>query len=241
MSNTNEVSYKRHQSIFNPNHWTTPVTVIGVGGVGSHVAYHLAKLGVGRNPLATVMVYDDDYIEVHNPPNQAFQPRQVGQLKVKAVEELYLESSGVAITTHAARVEAAIDVRGILFLCLDTMHDRDLILDAIVWENPHLSMVVETRMDAELVKVLTMDPCNPAHRRIWKKWYYTPDSETENMGGCDGHLSIGTKTDMTAIFAVEQLIAYAQHGSVEPLPNELSLTTSPWVFRARHWNTMALD
>lgn len=241
MTDTATVDYKRQKPIFDPFNWRMSTTIVGCGGVGSHVGQHLANFGVGLNPDAKVLIYDHDHIEAHNPPNQAFLPRQVGMLKVAAMSELYRAQCGVSIEANAVKIRGKIDLSGVVFLCLDSMRDRKLILEECVWGNPNIKLVIETRMDAYLAKVFTMDPNNPAHHRIWNKWFGYSDSETENIGSCDGHLSIGTKTDMTAILAVEQFLAFASCGSVEPLANQLEFMTNPWTFRARYWSKLQLD
>ena len=59
---------------------TRPVTLIGAGAVGSHVANSLAREG-----LFTWTVIDEDYLLPHNPPRHVLLPAAVGMAKASAL------------------------------------------------------------------------------------------------------------------------------------------------------------
>jgi len=73
--------YQRQQSI--PLDIPKKVVVVGVGGVGSWVAYFLAMAGVPE-----LWLFDHDTIEQHNLNRVPFLPEDVGKLKTQACAEL---------------------------------------------------------------------------------------------------------------------------------------------------------
>ena len=78
------ISTIRHDELLPRQLVMSPIHLIGCGGVGSHVAMMLAKMQVGE---AGMHLYDDDTIEAHNPPNQAFERHHIGKPKVAALAE----------------------------------------------------------------------------------------------------------------------------------------------------------
>jgi len=58
------------------------VGIAGVGGLGSHVAIALARIGIGK-----LVIADFDVVEPSNLNRQAFTIDQIGEVKVKALKE----------------------------------------------------------------------------------------------------------------------------------------------------------
>lgn len=85
------------------------VTVVGLGGFGSHLALHLASLGVGHLTLV-----DDDTVETANLNRHVLaRDADVGRPKVDAAaEHLRAINPLVDIVTSAVRVTCAADVEG---------------------------------------------------------------------------------------------------------------------------------
>jgi molybdopterin-synthase adenylyltransferase len=79
------------------------VLVIGAGGLGSPILMYLAAAGVG-----TIGIVDDDRVEITNLQRQIVHAtNRIGDLKVEsAAESLRRINDGVAIETHALRLDA---------------------------------------------------------------------------------------------------------------------------------------
>ena len=78
---------------FDPNKITTPVTVIGCGGIGSNVAFELITMGFKR-----FVLYDDDIVEPRNLASQkAFRHRDLYRPKVEALAEVLIEYGAVEV------------------------------------------------------------------------------------------------------------------------------------------------
>ena len=89
----------RQQDLIDPDQLDVPITVVGCGGIGSFVVLTLAKMG-----CRALTVYDDDRVEPHNIPNQAYRLADVGRLKVEALAELVREVAGAPLAIRTERV-----------------------------------------------------------------------------------------------------------------------------------------
>lgn len=217
---------KRHDDLFDKTAFDLPVHIIGTGGVGSHVAYELAKLGVGTNDSAHVRFYDGDIIEAHNIANQAYDLEHIDGPKVIALADQFMKwSGGIAAAPLHGYITGQIELQGIVFLCLDSMQARKDICQGSLWRNKDVSLVVDPRMDADSAVVFTIDPNNEDHIEFWEdRWF--PDDEAQNQAGCGGHLSVITTVTITAALAVHQLIAFAKKRSTEGMRQYQRLTLS---------------
>jgi sulfur carrier protein ThiS adenylyltransferase len=73
---TNEM-YKRQKF-----HTPSAISVIGVGGVGTHVAINAAMAGV-----TVISVFDSDVVGEHNLPRLPYPESWIGMSKVDALEK----------------------------------------------------------------------------------------------------------------------------------------------------------
>jgi len=92
------MNFLRQAAFLDPNrHRKRRVHVLGVGALGSWVAYQLAKLGIKE-----IHLYDYDMIEDHNIPNQIYGKEHLGKKKVEALKELIERTVGdwCKVVTH---------------------------------------------------------------------------------------------------------------------------------------------
>ncbi len=207
----------RHLSVFKPHAFgTRRVDVIGCGASGSRVVLSLAKLGVEN-----IHAWDFDRVEEHNLANQAFGLGDVGLLKVDALAGLVQRDTGVAIQTHAEKVDGSQPLGEVVFLLTDTMSSRKEI-----WENGlkfklRTRLLVETRMGADSARVYALNPNLLGHIRSWEEAWY-PDEESE-VSACGGSISVGPTAEIIAGLAVWQMIRWfaAEEGFQDDLDNEI--------------------
>ena len=225
----------RHQAMFDPDAYQLETNVIGVGGVGSEVVRLLTKLGVGQNSL--LRAWDRDHVESHNVGNQAYDPMDIGQSKVRSLKRHVRIWSGAStgLSTRRQQVVRKVALEGVVFLCLDTMTARKNICRRSLFNNPNVSLCIETRMDAHSAQAYVFDPNNQNHVKMWLAYWY-PDTNTENTAGCGGHLSVITAVNATAVLAVQSLIDWFSVKDATRIPNYLSLDLSTWTLRTESWN-----
>jgi hypothetical protein len=78
------------------------ITVCGAGAIGSNLVYHLAKQGYKK-----IKAIDRDRVELHNVPTQLWSTRDVGAVKVKALQNIIHRDVGILIEVLQKEVTAA--------------------------------------------------------------------------------------------------------------------------------------
>ena len=142
------------------------VTVIGGGAVGSFTAFTLAKMGVG-----SITAYDPDRVELHNIPNQMFSINDTGLYKAEALRDLVEHFHDVEVD---ARPVKYIDqpLSGIVIVAVDSMDARLAIWPQIRY-NAALSLFIDSRMGAEVGRVITINPCDPDGVDLYENTLHT--------------------------------------------------------------------
>ena len=71
-----KIDYSRQKDLFNPILFPEGVSIIGLGTIGSNVAYCLARLGIHH-----LSIWDHDIVNFVNLPSQAYSYSDVGKSK----------------------------------------------------------------------------------------------------------------------------------------------------------------
>ena len=108
----NEVFARQRDIILPPS----AATVIGVGGVGSWVAYILASIGT-----KDITLIDPDVVEPHNIPRTPYKAIHTGLGKVFAMKHIIMERFPfINVNPIQDKVEDVVgDVEGVVFDCRD--------------------------------------------------------------------------------------------------------------------------
>jgi hypothetical protein len=210
----------RQQRYFDPhNHKNIPIDIIGLGAVGSYVAWFLSKTG-----MKNLSFWDHDKIEDHNIPNQCFLEEHTNMLKVQAAGMMTKLGSGLTPKENKKKVKKGGSFRfgKIVFLLVDSMKARKEIWDEFLKFKLATELVVETRMGVDSCRVYSINPCNQNHIDKWEKTLYTDEESSESL--CGAAESIVTMASMTASMAVTQMIKWLKGGDVE---NEVIVGTDP--------------
>jgi molybdopterin/thiamine biosynthesis adenylyltransferase len=149
-----------------------PVTVIGVGGIGSPAALALSKMGVEK-----ITVYDTDTIEDHNLPNQMYRISDLNKLKVEATKDICLDFAGITINTYNEQFEKQ-QVDGIVISGVDTMKSREMIWKRMRY-NPAVKLYIDARMGAEVCKICTIKTCDPDDVKWYEKTLFPDEKASE--------------------------------------------------------------
>lgn len=145
------LNHSQQQKLFDPA-CARPVTVIGVGAVGSCLAWMLAKKGVTEFTL-----YDGDNVESHNEPMSMYDPAHLGQFKVEALADILGRSSGVVPAVRPTMYGSQ-PLRGAVAMCVDSMEARQAIWKQVRAAAPAVDLLVDTRVASELVSVFAINP-----------------------------------------------------------------------------------
>jgi len=146
------MNFLRQLDILNPNMIVYPITIIGVGGIGSLTAWILAKMGCGE-----ITLYDPDVVEGHNLPNQFYRLGDVDKLKVMAVKENILQFAETKLRTIPELFKDQESLKGIVISGVDSMKARQDIWKKIRY-NLNIPLYLDARMGGETVQVFTVRP-----------------------------------------------------------------------------------
>ncbi|HEY4521430.1 MAG TPA: ThiF family adenylyltransferase [Candidatus Paceibacterota bacterium] len=210
------------------------INIVGVGGIGSHVARLLVKGGL-RSHLA---VWDGDHVEPHNCRNQTYDPEQVGQLKTDALRHKIRKWGGTDPIQFPHLTKGQRLIPGIVFLCVDRMDTRQEIWQSCVKGNAEVPIFIETRMDGINILIHVVDPCDPTHQHDWERYCSYSDAEAVNeTTGCGGPIAVLPSASMTADLAVWQLMRYAdiKGGANDVLDNQIRFNIRTLEIKKFRW------
>lgn len=140
---------ERYKNLLPPERLaTSECSVIGVGAIGRQVALQLAAMGVGALHLV-----DFDRVEEANLGPQAYLAEDVGRSKVVATADLVARlNPDLRIDATAERYARSMEVRPVLFCCVDSIQTRRLVFEGAA---ARTRLFVDGRMAAEVLRVLS--------------------------------------------------------------------------------------
>jgi hypothetical protein len=233
--------YIRHLAIFNPYTFQYPVHVIGVGGMGSRVAEGLTRMGVGIVSQSPIYLYDYDMFETHNVANQRADIADVNGWKAEQVaQSMNCVNIDCCVTPHMVEVDEFIPLSGVVFICVDSMKSRRVIMEEVVEKNPEVVCVIDTRMDAETGISHCFNPHNKRQSDCW--WlYWHSDAEADHIGGCGEPQSIISAVFSTTGLALKQFEQFARIGNTYEMPNRVYFDFATFKSSCEHWPHLTED
>lgn len=209
--------YWRQLDLFSPEKFgNKEVHIIGVGATGSWIALTLAKMGVQN-----IHLWDFDEVESHNLPNQCFRLKDVGRPKVDALAEVIMENTGIKAMAHNTAVTGETNLKGIVFLLVDSMDVRKDIWTGAIKFKLAVEFMVETRMAIDNGRVYAIRPSNPGDIKTWEETLYSDEEAEESP--CSNR-AISPTVSLIASIASWKLIKW-QNG--EDIQKELILCCRP--------------
>lgn len=147
MTQSNQVSFLRHNSFFGPEDCDDKVlNIIGAGATGSWVALLAAKMG-----WHNFKIWDQDLVESHNLPNQAYDVSHVGLLKVDALKNVLTTfNPQISVTTFPHFFEGSnashlSELEDYVFVAVDSLSARKDIVENLIY-HPFAHTLFETKM-----------------------------------------------------------------------------------------------
>lgn len=164
-------------TVFSRTDWSMDVHLIGIGGIGSWLAYYLMKHGI-----PTLHVYDDDTVEERNAFFQLYRREDAGELKVDALADFARrEGLDTEIVPHAERVteKSELDLSDVVISGVDSMNARHHI-----WEQVRLNGRVQLYMDGRIggdnFHLYTLNPSDPSQLKYYEAWLYKSDQADQD-------------------------------------------------------------
>lgn len=221
----------RHLTVFSPHAFgSRRVDVIGVGATGSRIALSLAKLGI-----ANIHIWDDDRVESHNIPNQAYTQEHIGELKVRAMQSIVAQATGATVAIHPSKVDGSQELGEVVFLLVDRMDARRLIWEGSLKYKLRTQIVIETRMGSDAGRIYTVNPNRQGHIASWESTL-CQDDEAE-VSACGASISVGPTAEVISGLAVWQLLRWfaIENGSDDELDNEILFGLRPIMTLSRQF------
>jgi sulfur carrier protein ThiS adenylyltransferase len=218
--------FSRLTGLFSPPE--APITIIGCGATGSHLAWELARMGVMEMNL-----FDFDVVEAHNLQNQKYFPDQVGQLKVEALGD-NLRRLNPALNLNIYPVRATGQelkaLGGYFFFAVDTFKARLQLVQALKF-SPRATKplyIFDTRMGVKDIHllVLKMEGNNDlqSHYNRYLATVGVDGTDTIERSPCGTPLAVGATASITAAQTVQLFMQCLRDDSV--VPNQLELQVS---------------
>lgn len=147
--------HQRQTDIIDPELLDFPITVIGVGGIGSWVTLALAKMG-----CQNISIYDPDIVELHNTATQFYEASQDDDFKVDALAENIHAYSGVDLYKFGHKYQrtpnlSGYEKGGVIICAVDSFTERQNIwgmLQNTFMREPG-NLYIDARMAGELLRV----------------------------------------------------------------------------------------
>ena len=158
------MNHLRQLDIIDPAKLEVPIHIIGCGSVGSWTALTLAKMGASQ-----LTVWDHDVVDEHNIPNQVYRPADVGRPKVEALAETIEAMTGNALSIRNRRFDGLVD-SGMVIIAVDSMDARIDLWRAL--RDQPLDWLIDSRMGAEVARILTVNVVSLAGQRDYGRTLY---------------------------------------------------------------------
>lgn len=177
--------YSNQTRIFDPNQFNWPVTLVGLGGTGSAIAFALHKMGIKE-----LVGYDADVVSSHNVPvqmlysqNDVTDPPTPKVVAAERALKAHPIDQGQTFVGHQSMVTLDEPAKffGVVVMCVDTMDARKQIWELIQRPENMLDvpLVIDCRMGGDHFQVFTINPRDPKHVAIYESWLFG-DEEAEN-------------------------------------------------------------
>lgn len=164
----------------------TPVTLIGVGGIGSWTALNLSRIG------HELYIMDPDSVDQTNVTGgQMYRNQDIGKSKVGAVESICREFGCInEITTEVVRFKPGMGVTNIVICGLDNMEARKgafeawiLLLNNLAAEFNNLSncLFIDGRLTMEMYEVFTIYGNSVEQIKEYQEKHLFTDAEADEL------------------------------------------------------------
>ena len=194
----------RHISVIdNQTSSNASIDIIGCGATGSKIALSLSKLADSG-----IRVWDDDVVEPHNIPNQAFFPEHVGKYKVEALQEMV---SWKELDCKAEKYNGQRQLGNIVFLLVDSMEERVRIFNDFI-KDRHEGLMIETRTGSDTGRIYSIDTSKEEEISYWEGTLYSDDNA--EVSSCGSTISVGPTNDIISGYAVWSAINYMKNKDI---------------------------
>lgn len=165
---------ERHGEKVQKNFESATVAVCGLGGLGSNIAFALARAGIGK-----LILIDFDSVDITNLHRQQYKTSQIGMNKTDALKDNLFEIAPyAAIETHSVRIsennaEELLEKADIICEAFDDAESKAMLVNLVLERMPEKYLVAASGM-AGFGSANTIQT-----RRISKRFYLCGDGTSD--------------------------------------------------------------
>ncbi|MBR2867453.1 MAG: thiamine biosynthesis protein ThiF [Clostridia bacterium] len=165
---------ERHGEEIQKNFESATIAVCGLGGLGSNIAFALARAGIGK-----LILIDFDSVDITNLHRQQYKANQIGMSKTEALKEnLWEIAPYVAIETHKVRIsennaEELLKKADIICEAFDDAECKAMLVNLVLERMPEKYLVAASGM-AGFGSANTIQT-----RRLSKRFYLCGDGTSD--------------------------------------------------------------
>lgn len=170
--------YKRHGKELQERFFSATVALCGLGGLGSHIAFALARAGIGK-----LILIDFDTVDITNLHRQQYKASQIGMKKTEALAENIREIAPyISLVLHTAKVTED-NLKGLLqdadIICeaFDRAEEKGMLVNGVLEQMPEKFLVAASGM-AGMGSVNTIRT-----RKITNRFYLSGDGKSDVADG----------------------------------------------------------
>ena len=165
---------ERHGEKIQKNFESASVAICGLGGLGSNIAFALARAGIGK-----LILIDFDSVDITNLHRQQYKANQIGMSKTQALKENLFEIAPYAtIETYSVRIsennaEVLLEKADVICEAFDDAESKAMLVNLVLEKMPEKYLVAASGMagfgSANAIQT----------RRISKRFYICGDGTSD--------------------------------------------------------------
>ena len=173
-----EALERRHGAQLQQKFSSAAVAICGLGGLGSNIAFALARAGVGR-----LILIDFDRVDLSNLHRQQYRADQVGQYKTEALaENLRQAAPYITLDTHTEKnteenYQALLKEADVICEAFDDAQAKAMLVNGVLETMPEKFLVAASGMAG-------LGPANAIRtRRVGRRFYLCGDGVSDAAEG----------------------------------------------------------
>lgn len=173
-----EALYERHGNELQEKFFSATVALCGLGGLGSHIAFALARAGIGK-----LILIDFDTVDITNLHRQQYKASQIGMKKTEALAENIQEIAPyISLVLHTEKVtednlKELLQDADIICEAFDQAEEKGMLVNGVLEQMPEKYLVAASGM-AGMGSVNTIQT-----RKITKRFYLSGDGKSDVSDG----------------------------------------------------------
>lgn len=150
------------------------VAVCGVGGLGSHIALSLARLGIGE-----LLLIDKDRVDMTNLGRQAYEPRDLGKPKAEAMKAIIeritplVKVKAITGTIDSTTIDTYLKDYPYIMEAFDTASNKAFLTEHILSHYPDKVLIGASGMSG------FDEPNTITTKKVFKNYYLSGDGVSE--------------------------------------------------------------